>query len=393
MPTISQLLRDRGFPLPDELVEELSAQDLRAVFGSGKLEPEIDDDGSQRITLSEHYDQLVLSCTGELVVVHCELERDRFDSDDKAVFARTTAKAANEMVKLRLWQAVEAGLRGAGAIRGTEDPATLEQWLQQNEEEAGKLRQQVHTIGLAAEKTHECSAQAFQPSLLGSYFEREAPFQRGIAAYFTAEAIRRRVLAEAGKRLSEKRPFDPVEWESYLARKERLTARAAELYAAAKELFAQAKAGSLARECEHKAGEYASSAAAWQSPESSSRAERRTALHSVLARSEYASTRRLLEPDDPTWKNTVQAINALKDAQSQASLAMYFSNHLIDVARRLKTPDEVALLLAKLSDLKKTVTPRAYLNPGRIDRITRLVLDERPDALPVWQEPGTQDRA
>ena len=387
MPTIVQLLRQRGFQMPNDLADGPTAYHLRAVFDSGRAEVESDADGSRRITLSEQYDQLTLSRDGELIVVHTELDRDRFDSNERTVFARTTAKAANELTKLRLWQAVEAGLRQAGAIRTSGHPATLLEWLEQNKDEADKLRQQVNTIGLAAEKTHDCSAQAFQPALLASFTEREGPLKRAIAAYFTAEALRRRILAEAGKRLSEKRSSDPEERRYYLARKEKLSARAAQLYGAAKDLFAQANARSLAHECEHKAIGHSSTAAAPGSPANSGRAEMRTVLQSVLAKSEYALTRRLLEPDDLTWKNTVRAINALKDPKSQGSLEMYFASHLIEVARRLKTPDEVALLLMKINDLKKTVAQDSFINHSRIDRYSRLIVDERPDVLPVLKGP------
>jgi len=364
-----------------EVAEGQIADRLREFFESAAAEVETEPDGSKRLWLGAPHDQVVLTPTNEVVVVHGRSERDGFDANDNTVRARTTAKAANELTKLRFWRAVEAGLKDARGIGEPGKPAALEQWTQQYSEQAGRLRHQATILGLAAEKSHQFSARLFEPALLDASHQGMSTLRRGIALYYGAEILRGQIVAETSRRLTEKARPDRASRRDYFARRKQFYSRAAELYGKAGQLFSRCDAKALARQCADLA-EVCRESAAEPPPQKST-------WHGVLsqrfeestARDRYGEARKLIEPDDTTLQNTVRAINAHSDPTKQENLKQWFASHLADIARRLKTREEVSLLLQRIADLRGMVTDSSAIRASDLERYRQLVASTRADVL------------
>lgn len=383
MSSIAELLRKHGIELDSLGTEETEAARLRRVFSLPDNQFEIDQDGSRRIRFDSRDSQLTQTPGGELVAVLADFPQDRFDLDSRLVEARTTAKAANQLTKMRLWKAIEAGLREAHAIGKPQKPATLPEWLRENDEEAQKLQRQVDILGLAAEKSHELSALIFEPARLADFRKREQPFGVAVASFYAAETLRAHILAEAAKRITRKGVFSADERDRYLARRERLSSRAGQLYAAARDRFNQAGASLLAARCDELASQYTVSAAAPQPLASVPRTDFKSNLEVLSLKREAESIQKLTEPGDSTLLNTVLAINSVTDAKTQSSLAAHFVAHVVAIAKSLKTPAEVIKLLRKLQETSQHVSEDSFLNHARLARCRGLILRERPDVLPL----------
>ncbi len=383
MASISKQLRKHGIDPNSVGADETEASRLRRVFSLPEVPCEIDPDGSRRIRFDSKDSQLTLTPSGDLVAVLADFPQDRFDLDARLVEARTTSKAANQLTKMRLWKAVEAGLREAHVIGKPQKPATLQEWQQQNDEEAQKLHRQIDILGLTAEKSHELSALAFEPALLADFRKREQPFGIAVASFFAAETIRAHILAEAAKRITRKGIFDAGERDRYLARRERLSSRAGELYAIARDRFNQAGATLLAARCDELASQYAVSTASTRQAASVPQVGIKPNLEALSLKREAESIQKLIEAGDATLLNTVRAINSVADAKTQSSLAAHFVAHVVAIAKSLKTPAEVIQLLRKLQQASQQVAEDSFLNGVRLARCRGLILRERPDVLPL----------
>jgi hypothetical protein len=383
MTTLGQLLRQQGIELALDGQDEPADSALRSLFARDCPAIESDADGSSRLRLSDQNDQIVLTTDDELVVVHGRFGQDRFDLANKSVRARTTAKAANQLTKLRLWFAVTDGLKQAHAVGKPGKPATLTEWMQQHEEEAQRLQRQVDAMGLAAEKTHNLSALVFEPALLSEFRQREVPFRTAITAYHVADIMRLHILSEAAKRITRKARFDPQERDQYLARKDKLSQRAVQLYTTARDCFNQVGASSLVNHCEEMIAGYASSTKAAAPSDSRVRPELLPTIGMLAAAHENSSWQKLLEPADTTLQNTVRAINGMADEKMRGNLEAHFAAHVVSIARRLPSPADVVRLLSKVEELKSVVAADTHINPARIDRYRGLILRERSDTLPL----------
>ena len=101
-----------------------------------------------------------------------------------------------------------------------------------------------------------------------------------------------------------------------------------------------------------------------------------------MNQSEYEEAKRTIEPTDATLRNTVRTINGLSDATTQTQLERFFAGQLVDIARRLREPEEVAALVKKIQDLAGEVSARTHITPRHLDQYRKLIARERPDAPP-----------
>ena len=344
---------------------------------------ETDADGSKRLRLAAQHDQVVLTPDDEVVVVNGQHGRDEFDTRHNLVLARTTVKAANELTKLRFWRAVEAGLKDARVIGESAQPTDLEEWTQQHIERADSLRRQAAILGLAAEKTHQFSARLFEPMSLEGCQKRMALLRNAIALYFAAADLTDRIVAETSRRLAQKGYPAPGSRRLYFDRKKQFYSRAAKLYAEAEPLFAQCDAKILARECADMAEVCAENAAARPPSDSTLPVMLSQSSAESRAKDKYAEVRRLIEPDDITLQNTVRAINALGDTAKQESLKQWFAVHLADIAKRLKTLQEVLILLQKIEELRGVAVDGSGIRGSDIEAYRQLVANTRPGVMAI----------
>jgi hypothetical protein len=384
MNRIVQFLRRSGVLFTDDDSEDESKFDLHEFLRRDDCDVETDDDGSQRVRLGQRHDQLVRTGRREWVLVSDSLASDEFDAEERTVCARSTTKAAGELTRLRLWRAIEAALAEVDAIGKPEKPATLDAWCQENDEHRERLQQSVDAIALAAEKTHQFSAQIFEPALLEEFYKRTKIFKKAIALYFVAEAMRGHIVAETRRRLVEKIRTDPEERQNYHQRKEKLYLRAAKLYDRARELFSSVNAVYLVRNCQDRA-EGCRDNATEVSAADAVRARSVPLLKPTLGNSERDETRRLIDAEDVTLQKTVRMINGLQDVAQQKNLERRFASHLVRTARLLRTPEEVAALLAKVRDLRQAVSATTFIGPSHLAQYELLISRERPDVLPPRQ--------
>lgn len=370
---VETVLGALGVNLPDGTASGGIAARLRQYCQRADVEVQTNADGSQRLRLAGPYDQVVLTPQQEVVVVRTQHGRHEIDFDDNTVCATTTAKAANELTKLRFWRAVQAGLESIRAVGLPDKPGTLEQWLEEHADQAIKLRRQAAILGLAAEKTHQFSALDFEPALLEESRQRMAAMSRAIAFYYAAQLLRSTMIAETSRRLTEKSHRDSESRRLYFVRRKQTYTRAAEYYDKAARLFAHGDAKVLARESAEMAQVCAEAAGEPPADEASSSAPLVKGFEESRARDRYNEARKLIRPNDLTLCNTVRAINALSDPARQQYLKQWLANHLADVSRCLKTPQEVRLLVEKVERLRDAVTADTCIAESDLVRIKQLI--------------------
>ena len=377
------LLREVGATMSAEEVGGRIADRLREYFAGAEVAVETDADGSKRLRLPTQHDQVVLTPDDEVIVVSGQSGRDEFDTYENVVLARTTVKAANELTKLRFWRSVEAGLKDARAIGESDKPADLETWMQQHKEPADSLRRQAAILGLAAEKTHQFSARLFEPMSLEGTEQRMAALRNAIALYYQAEVLREQIISATSRRLAEKGYPAPGSRRLYFDRKKQFYSRAAKLYEEAGQLFAQCDAKILARECADMEEVCSENAAARPPSDSTSPSVLPQLFAESRAKDKYDEVRKLIEPGDITLQNTVRVINGLGDTAKQESLKQWFAVHLADIAKRLKTPQQVLILLQKIEDLRGVAVDGSCIRSSDIDAYRQLVTNTRADVIAI----------
>jgi hypothetical protein len=380
MEKILDLLRESGISIPVKGEDAPQILDLRAVFEDASRQVEVDSDGSRRIHLPDQNDQLVWTADNELVVVHHKTERNGYYLDRKVVCAETTPKAAHWLTKMRLWRVVRAALRHAKAIGEPGRPENLKSWIRDNDEETKRLHHQIDAIGLVAEKTHQFSAQVFEPALLEPFRERCEVLSKAFLRYFVAELLRDRVHFQTRQRLLSKSRDAEARRISRL-RIADLDARAAKHYDSARILFEQAQATSLANRCKAMTDAYAEAAAIHADPAKQG-VRWVPQLRAAGGEGDSDDVLKLIAADDRTLANTVLSINRLDSLAQQQSLERHLAKHLVVAAQKLQNPQDMTLLLNKIRDLKSVISERTYINSARLQGLLETVRRQRPDLLP-----------
>jgi len=366
--------------MPTDIGEGSAGVNLqRMLFEEADAKVEVGADASKRIRLKGKYDECVLTPQGEVVIVHHDGDRDELDTRNKTVYARSTSKASHLVIRLRLLQAVEQGLQRAEVLGSPDQPATFEQWKQHHREEAATLQQQVDVMCLAAEKTHQFSAQVFEPSLLAAFDERTDSFRLAVAHFYRADALRRHILAETGRRVSLKSTSDPEKRKQYVARKRSLYERTAGLYSKACDLYQLAQAGLMAKRSQELADRCVEAMASNGSTPSSNQDTAAPLLRNATVSSVYEDARKLIDPADKTLQNTVRTINGLGDPATRGTLERGFAGHLVRVAKTLRTAPEVIALFGRVRELREAVAADAFINRERIDQYLALIAREHPN--------------